>query len=689
MNRGDRESDRELGMTRDITRRDFLNGVAVAVAGAALAPSRLQASREIEQGIGQALAPEQAPDYYPPLRTGLRGSHPGSFEVAHQLRDAKAWREAATDTGESYDLVVVGGGISGLASAYFFREAVGRQAKVLVLDNHDDFGGHAKRNEFRHGDRTLLLNGGTLNIEGPGQYSPQAMGLLRAIGIDIDRFEQETASDRAIYSRLGLRNGVWFNKERFGVDRLVVGTPGGAGGRAQANAMSWPEFLAATPLPDQAKKDIARLESKEQPDYMAGLSSDEKKQRLVRMSYQDFLLNAAKVHPDAAWFYQTRSDGLFLMHIDALPAFYAWNMNYPGFQGMHLEPTPPEVLFNEPGGQHGRENQARANAAGRAIHFPDGNATIARLLVRSLVPKVIPGSTQEDIVTARADYAQLDGNGSPVRIRLNSIVVNVEHAGAARSAKEVFVTYVKGGRTLRVRGAHCVLACWNSMIPYLCPELPAKQKEALAYGIKAPIVYTSVLVRDWTAFHKLGVANVSAPGGYHSSVQLPEPVTIGQYQCSRTPEDPTVLHLVRTPCAPGKPRKEQHRLGRAELLATTFEQFEREIRSQLGRTLAGGGFDPARDIEAITVNRWPHGYTYNYNTLFDPVEWCLSSPDDRACIVGRQQFGHISIANADAAGSSHTDAAIDMAYRAVNEVIESRTREHLSKLTRSGQRSSQ
>jgi spermidine dehydrogenase len=667
--------DRTLGMHRDITRRDFLNGIAVA-ATAATVRGRLV---EAFGASAQVASPEQAPDYYPPLRTGLRGSHPGSFEAAHQLRDARAWREAAADTGESYDLVVVGGGISGLSAAYFFQQAIGRKAKILVLDNHDDFGGHAKRNEFRHGDRTLLLNGGTLNIEGPGQYSPQAMGLLRAIGIDIDRFEQETANDRAIYARLGLRNGVWFNKERFGVDRLVVGTPGGGGGRGQST-VTWDDFLAKTPLTTEARHDIARLENREQPDYMAGLTSDEKKQKLLHMSYQDFLLHAAKVHPDVVWFYQTRSDGLFLMHIDALPAYYAWNMNYPGFQGMQLEPTPPEVLVNEPGGQHGRENQARANAAGRAIHFPDGNATIARLLVRALVPKSIPGETQEDIVAARADYSQLDRGDSPVRIRLNSIVVNVQHAGDPRAANEVLISYVKGGNTVRVRAAHCVLACWNSVIPYLCPELPSKQKEALAYGIKAPIVYTSVLVRSWAAFHKLGVANITAPGGYHSSVQLPEPVTIGQYRCSQTPDEPTVLHLVRTPCAPGKPRKDQHRLGRAELLATTFEQFEREIRSQLGRTLSDGGFDPARDIEAITVNRWPHGYTYNYNSLFDPIEWCLSSPDDRACVVGRKQFGRISIANADAAGSSHTDAAIDMAYRAIGEVVESRTQEYLSHL---------
>jgi spermidine dehydrogenase len=665
--------DRDLGMTRNISRRDFLNGVGVALTGAALAPPWLDAYGLT--AVGQP--PEQAADYYPPLRTGMRGSHPGSFEVGHQLRDRRSWAQAAEDTGEVYDLVVVGGGISGLSAAHFFRSAAGSRARVLVLDNHDDFGGHAKRNEFRHEGRTLLLNGGTLNIEGPGQYSPQSMGLLRALGIDLERFEKEIAPDHGVYADLKLRNGVWFNKERFGHDRLVVGTPGGFGGN---QAGSWPEFLAKTPLNAQAQQDIARLQSKDQPDYMPGLSSDEKKQRLLHISYQDFLQNIAKVHQDAVWFYQTRSDGLFLMHIDMLPAFYAWNMNYPGFQGMNLEPTPPEALIHEPGGAHGRENQARASAAGRAIHFPDGNATIARLLVRSLIPDAVPGHTQEDVVTSRVNYALLDRAGSAARIRLNSMAVHVAHRGDPSTAKEVVVTYAKGGKTFSVRGGNVVMGCWNFMIPYLCPEMPDKQKEALAYGIKAPIVYTSVLVRDWTAFARLGVSNISAPGGYHSDVQLPEPVSIGDYKTSKTPQEPTVLHLVRTPCAPGKPRKEQHRLGREDLLKTTFETFEREIRGQLGRTLSEGGFDPARDIEAITVNRWPHGYTYNYNTLSDPVEWALATPDDRACVVGRHRFGRITIANADAAGSSHTDAAIDMAYRAVAEIVAMRTSDYVSRI---------
>ena len=373
--------DRHLGMLSPITRRNFLNGVAVGVTGAiaAPAPADQAGARAASAQAGVASSPN--PAYYPPALTGMRGSHTGSFEVMHAVRDRRAWTDAATDTGERYDLVVVGGGISGLAAAYYFRAAVGPAASVLVLDNHDDFGGHAKRNEFTHDGRMLMLNGGTLNIEAPKQYSDVAMGLLRRIGIDIDRFETQTAHDRATYQRMGLRNAVFFPKEKFGEDRLVAGTPGGS-----AAPGGWSDFLAKAPLPDAARADIVRVQGDSQPDYMAGLSDVEKKRQLMQMSYQDYLLKVAKVHPDAAWYYQARTTGLFLMMTDAVPAYYGWNSGYPGFQGLKLEPTPREVLYYEPGGSHGRENQGRANEGGRSVHFPDGNATIARLLVRSLLP---------------------------------------------------------------------------------------------------------------------------------------------------------------------------------------------------------------------------------------------------------------------------------------------------------------
>ena len=158
--------DRELGMGRGITRRDFLNRVALTAA-AAMLPSALLAAADMQA------TREQSPDYYPPALTGLRGSHPGSFDAAHSLRDGTFWEHAGTpiDSEESYDLVVVGGGISGLSAAHFFRKVAGPEAHVLILDNHDDFGGHAKRNEFSAPGRAMLGYGGTFSIESPAPYS--------------------------------------------------------------------------------------------------------------------------------------------------------------------------------------------------------------------------------------------------------------------------------------------------------------------------------------------------------------------------------------------------------------------------------------------------------------------------------------------------------------------------------------
>ena len=652
-----RSKDRDLGMHRKITRRDFVNGVGVAVGGALIAPGWLSA----REG---APAASQAQEYYPPALTGMRGSHPGSFEVAHALRDGTTFPDVA-DTGEHYDMVVVGGGLSGLSAAYFFLTSAGRGARVLVLDNHDDFGGHAKRNEMTYRGRTLMLNGGTSYLESVNHFSAVCQTLLAAVGIDTERANVTSAAGRRFYRSLGLGSATFFAKEVFGEDRLVMGRGGQSGG--------WAKWLAQTPLSPEAQRDIARLyDDGANPDYMPGLSDADKKDRLARISYRDFLLDVAKVHPSVIAFFDDRPKGSFCVGIDGHPALYGWVQGYPGFQGMNLEPlSPVGPLAHIGGGQHGRENEWDE---GPDIYFPDGNATLARLLVRAMIPDALPGTSLDDSMTSRLAYDRIDRAGSDARIRLNSMVISARHLGDPDAGRGVEITYVRDGKAEKVRADHCVMACYNGVIPHLCPEMSDEQKAALMYGVKMPLVYTNVLIRNWTAFTNLGVSRVTAPGMYHTGVNLGRSVQFGDYQPSTSPDEPMILHMTRTPCAPGHPKKEQHRLGRADLLATTFETFERNIRDQLGRTLEGGGFDAARDIEAITVNRWPHGYAYSYNTLDDPIEWALFTPDDRPCVVGRRRFGLISIANSDAAASTHTDSAIDEAHRAVREQLLVRSR---------------
>ena len=638
------KGDRALGMDRPIGRRDFLNGVAVAVGafGGGLV------------GGGAAAAatpwPQDQAGYYPPGLTGLRGSHPGSFEVAHQLRDDAFWggRGAARDTGEAYDLVVVGGGISGLSAAHFYR-AARPEARILILDNHDDFGGHAKRNEFHLDGLLHLLNGGTLEIDSPRPYSPVADGLLKCLGVDPPALAKACDLD-ALYPSLGLRRGVFFDKETFGVDRLVVGAPSRSGGG------SWSDFAARTPLSPAARADLLRVEEGEQDD-LPDLTSEAKKDLLSRISYRDFLLKILKVDPGLVPFYQSHTQGEWGVGIDAVSALDCWGIGLPGFKGLRLKPGSAPRMGYTPAGY--------ADGGSYTFHFPDGNASIARLLVRDLVPGAVPGQDCRDIVTARIDYARLDRPENPVRIRLSSLVVRARHLGDPAAAEAVEIAYARGDQVFRVRARHCVLASWNMMIPYLCPDLPEPQKAALHQLVKTPLVYTSVALRNWTAFHSLGVSGVMAPGGYHTSFRLNWPVDIGDYQAERSPERPVLVHMTRTPCQPGLSEFDQNRAGRAELLATPFETFERNIRDQLGRTLAAGGFDPARDITAITVNRWPHGYAPEYNPLWQP-----DLPlDQQPHVIGRARFGRIAIANSDSGRAAYTDSAIDQAHRAVSELL--------------------
>jgi spermidine dehydrogenase len=644
---GDKDQDREVGMKREITRRDFLNGISIAVGTSLVANSTwLQAF-----GIPQPpFAPEKDPSYYPPAKTGMRGSHDGSWEVAHELRDSsgnnndnnKDWANPIEDS-ESYELIIVGAGISGLAAAHLYRKLAGEKSKILILDNHDDFGGHAKRNEFQAGKRLLLGYGGTQSIEAPGNYSKQSIGLLKELGIDVQRFQKYY--DQKLFSSMQLREAVFFDKETFGSDRLVLQK-----GLHYFGLDFTMENASQMPIADAARNDLLRLQHAS-VDYMPDLTAEQKKAKLTKTSYKDFLLQYVKVHPDVVKLFQTSTHDLYCVGIDAVSARDCAREGFPGFKGMRLPESHEEnAELDEP----------------YIFHFPDGNASIARMLVRSLVPGALPGHTMEDVVTSRVSYARLDDADSAIRIRLNSTAVRVKHVGDPASAKEVEVTYVRGGQARRVRARNCILACWNMMIPYLCEEMPAQQKEALGYAVKLPLVYTNVQISNWKAFQKLGISGFYAPGAYFSHVTLDFPVSMGDYRFPSSPQESCLLHLLRTPCEPGLDCKDQYRAGRYELVTTKFETFERQLRDELGRALSGGGFDPSRDIEAITVNRWPHGYAYEYNELFEPIGRPAS---ERPCVIGRQPFGRIKIANSDADGHAYTNTAIDQGYRAVREIV--------------------
>lgn len=636
------------GQAGSIRRQDLLEGAPVT-------PAELERRARMEGSFV-----EQGGDAvdYPPARTGMRGSgYPGAFKNGHRLRDGIFWDHAPepVDTGEEYDLVVVGAGISGLSAAYFYREAEKRGVRILILDNHDDFGGHAKRNQFTYGSDTRISNAGTFWIE--GEYGETASRLIAELGIDPARYQRENTHPE-FYARLGMSQAVFFDKETFGEDKLLPDpapwtdfvalyeptTP-------PDQAERWRRFLAEAPMSERARRDVYRLYM-EQKDYFPGLTVEEKIEKLKGISYPDFVTRIAGCDPMVLTYLRDRTFGSG-SGLDQYSAFRAAGFRHlPGLYGMGLPPLVDDAPYAK---------------------FPDGNATVARLLVRSLIPRALPGHTVDDSILARVDYGALDLPDNPIRLRLSSMAVKVHHvhsrqwkgasfgSNGANEGDEVAVTYAQGDKLYTVRARHCILACWNFVIRHICPDLPEAQREALSHNVKVPNLWINVWLRNWRAFHKAGANFINAPNSYFASMILEAPVSVGGYSHAQSPDDPTFMTMLRAYSRPGLPAADQFRLGRIELYSTSFETFEHHTRDQLGRILGPYGFDADKDITGITVNRWGHGYA-----SWEPTP----NPQDVPYMIrGRQPFGRIAIANADAAGDAITTAAIEQAYRAVHEVV--------------------
>lgn len=608
-----------------ITRRDFVNGTLVA-AGASALPW---------EAASQTVLAALDPSYYPPSRTGLRGSHPGSNVHAHsRALDGKVTWGPTTDLKEEYDLVVVGGGLSGLAAAYFYQQEHGQDKKVLVLDNHDDFGGHAKRNEHTIAGDVRLGYGGSQTLVRPQHAGKTVLGLLKDIGVDLKRFEK--AYDRDFYKRHKLDAVTYFNKRTFGEDKVVK--------HPYCNYPNFVEGLPSPTLSHEAAAQQAPLSERGRKQLLqvlkGGLHVLKVPKNGLRAyirshSYYDYLKTNLGVddpgvlkmarHSAADW----GSGGTDVMSIAAAKSCGAL-----GFA--------PVATYDE-GNPY-------------IHHFPDGNASVARALVKKMIPNVAEGNNAEELLLSRFKYAELDKASNLVRIRLNSTVVKVKHASKPLSASKVSVSYINGNKSYQVRAHGVVMACYNMMIPHIVSDLPKKQSAALKLQTKSPLQYTTVGLKNWRAMQEMGIGLAMCPGNVHQVVQMDFPVTMGGYAFTKTPNDPCVIQMVSCPTGEtvGAPAVEQFREARYRMLELKFEDYEKEIREHLSGMLVNGSFDFDRDVESITVNRWAHGYSYG-------------GPGNSAR-KGRQPFGRITIANSDSAPSADAIVAMRMAWRAVKEL---------------------
>jgi spermidine dehydrogenase len=623
-------------MSDRISRRDFLNGVAVTIGAGLAIPEALRAA-------------ESSSGDYPPALAGMRGSTDVSYAGAHALRDGKKFAITQLPVEGTVDLVVIGAGISGLAAAYYFRKRK-PNASILLLDNHDDFGGHARRCEMHVDGRLILGYGGSEAIQSPANlWSEGALALLEDLGVDLEQFE--TAFDRTLYPGLGLSRGMLFTKEAFGVDKLVTGDPTRMVADdippTKLNARTPAQFIGDFPLPEASRRQLIALYT-EKREVLPGKNVDEKQEILGAISYRDFLTHHWGLDAKAADTFQKRPHDFYALGIDAIPALDLGAIGYPGFQGLGL---PPDA-----------EAQAEMDEP-YIYHFPDGNASLARLLVRRLIPGVAPGSTMQDVVTAAFDYSKLDATGAKTRLRLNSTVVTLANLAGNNRNAGVDIGYLRDGKLHRVQATHAIHAGYNMMLPYMMGELAKPQRDALAAGVKAPLVYAKVALRSWEPWVKAGVHEVTNPMGFFSRIKLDYPVSLGAYQFPKSPREPIGVHMVHVPTpANAGDERAAWRAGRAILYATTFAQFEAKLTDELTRILGPSGFDAKRDIAAIDVFRWGHGYAYGFNSLFD------KEVEPEVPVVARKRVGRIAIANSDAAWEAYAHAAIDQAARAVEEL---------------------
>ena len=598
-------------MAKDrITRRDFLNGTLTGAGAVAAADSlAIKAAGAIE---AEAVPPPDGAPYYPPAWNGMRGSHPGAFERAHEL--AHEGREdwgGVGETGEEYDLIVVGGGASGLAAAYFYQDASDWQARVLVLDNHDDFGGHAKRNEFESNGKKRMTYGGSQGFDNIDNWPDEMWDLLEDLGIDLEKFENQHY-DRDWFERHGLGGGVYLDAESWGRDHLIPADLGGLApvmpGLAEGSK-DYDALFAAAPIADAAKQELSKL-YKESGANRVIERIDEFDPEYDDLPYEQFLKSYWGIkHPETYRF------------IRKLPT----DENGVGSDALSLTEG---ILAGLPGtvklGKFFRMVEANdGDDPGYVHHFPDGNAGFCRTIVHAMIPEVAPGVAEEgpadDLVLAEFDYSALDKAENDTRIRLNSTVIEVKHVGPVDEAEAVAVTYILDGTAQRARAGNVILACWNMVIPFICTELPEAQKEALAQNVKIPYIFTNVMVKNWRAIKQSGIGAAYCPTSYYHILQCEYPVNMGGYEATENADDPMPITLIRVPFSEerGTSPRDQFIEGRYELMATEFSDFENAAHEQLNGMFGAFGFDAARDIKSITVNRWSHGYSYTYFTLHD------------------------------------------------------------------------
>jgi spermidine dehydrogenase len=660
--------DASLGMDRSITRRDFLYGIpALAGLMAACRPQRGGAGQPTSSVIDERALRREidvGDAWYGPGGVGdyasSHGNTPDVLRVAHQVRDGLADDIAgqAVDSGEEYDLVIVGGGLAGLAAAHHYRRLDG-SGRCLILDNHPIFGGEAKRNEFVVDGRRLVAPQGSNDFGvlpetgGPEDY-------FTSLGIPRD-FEYARPGGSAAEMQIPLDNYAFLHWQagqndvgfRFGDagsndEPNMAGLPRSTAGLLRKGGSGWGfdpwsrESLEAR-WDEATRRSIARWRDGSADEVIALLHGDEAPpggefgRRLDAITVKDYYERVLALPPDITAYVDPILASIIGLGCDAISAWWGWHFGLPGFRRV-------------------------SRYTGITFHcFPGGNTGIARYFVKNLIPDAIGGAPRfTDIIGGPVDFAAFDRAGSPVRMRCGATVVRVEQRGAVDRTERAVITYVSNGEVHRLTAHRVVMASGGWMNRRVLPDLPTSHHTAYDSFHHSAVLVANVALTNWRFLQGLGFGACIWQGGFGFAANIRRPMLVGDERPRFDPDEPVVMTFYVPYHFPGLSAVEQGQLGRLELLNKPFSDFERAIREQMVRLFGEAGFDPEADIAGIILNRWGHAYVNPGPGFMFGVDGREPAPD-----VIRKPFGRIAIGHSELQGHQNWGGAAAEGRRAV------------------------
>lgn len=609
---------RRLGLDAPITRRDFVNGVlmstgafaSAASASAAASPAAAE-SHDVFTGYGGV------GDY-----ALANGNTWPVVQAAHRLRDGRydAAALAGAKAAGDFDLVVVGGGIAGLSAAHYYLKAVGGGRRLLLLENHAMLGGEARQNEFRVDGERLLGPQGSNDFAVPAPGS----GSLADAFFEEFRLPREYQWQRWDPKLRPLRfaRDNYSNMDGFQERQVDIGYFFGEQGWRRN---IWANGLTEAPFSERARRDLLRWRADHAP------ISEAESRYLDTLTYQHYLEKVCGYDPAVTRMFEPIIGLLSGVSSDAACARL----------GRQLVDAPEAPM---------------------AVSFPGGNSPFPRALLRALLPESLPGEDFDSLMYGRVNFQALDAERQPVRIRLNAMVLRVEHANAASGGESLAVTYERGGTLFRARARAVVMASGGWVNKHVLADMPPDLRAAYEQFSHAPALIVNVALRQWRFLYDMGVTACrwfDEHDGIGYCCNIRQSMITPEHTPTLHPDRPAVLSFYMGLPVPGLPAASQGPASRAQLLATPYADFELRIRRQMMRLFAAHGFRPGRDIAAIVLNRWGHarlieppGFHYGVNGKASPLERV------------REGYGRVAIGHSELNGDQHYTSALEYGKRA-------------------------